>query len=262
MRASTQLKSYGTWEAYLCTGRHSGRTNCKMPALSREEIDRAVWHYFETVGLDYSAMVREDEERRSLRLAEVSAQAEAARAELRHAEERLERVRRDYLDRRLSAEHWEDLVADLEPEREAASAALDQLCAQAEATRNEETLRDAKEGDTRRAPSHPRGARRALSRVQLMWTLHDGHYDESSSRSRCTGTETPPRESSTQTSPPDWYIVPTVRADAILSPLVIGRDDRGEPTIEQPRQRLTQLFGLIELDGAEVRLCRREPDKH
>jgi hypothetical protein len=31
----------------------------------------------------------------------------------------------------------------------------------------------------------------------------------------------------------DWYIVPTVRADAILSPLVIGRDDHDEPTVEQ-----------------------------
>jgi hypothetical protein len=31
----------------------------------------------------------------------------------------------------------------------------------------------------------------------------------------------------------DWYIVPTVRSDAILSPLVIGRDDHDEPTVEQ-----------------------------
>jgi len=34
----------------------------------------------------------------------------------------------------------------------------------------------------------------------------------------------------------DWYIVPTVRADAILSPLVIGRDDHDEPTIEQAQE--------------------------
>lgn len=98
MRARTKPKSYGTWEAYLCNGRHSGTTTCTMPALSREEIDRAVWYYFETVGLDYDAMVREDEERRSLRLAEIARQVEAAEAEVRRAEERLERVRRDYED--------------------------------------------------------------------------------------------------------------------------------------------------------------------
>jgi hypothetical protein len=102
MRARTEPKSYGTWEAYLCDGRHSGRTSCTMPALSREEIDRAVWRYFETVGLDYDKMVREDEERRFLRLAEIAAHVEAARAELRRAEERLERVRRDYLDGKLT----------------------------------------------------------------------------------------------------------------------------------------------------------------
>jgi hypothetical protein len=33
----------------------------------------------------------------------------------------------------------------------------------------------------------------------------------------------------------DWYIVPTVRADAILA-LVIGHDDRDEPTIEQAQE--------------------------
>jgi hypothetical protein len=32
----------------------------------------------------------------------------------------------------------------------------------------------------------------------------------------------------------DWYIVPTVRADAILSPLVIGRDDHDEPQSSRP----------------------------
>jgi Recombinase zinc beta ribbon domain len=59
MRARTEPKNYGIWEAYLCNGRHSGSTSCTMPALSREEIDRAVWHYFESVGLDYDAAALE-----------------------------------------------------------------------------------------------------------------------------------------------------------------------------------------------------------
>jgi hypothetical protein len=33
----------------------------------------------------------------------------------------------------------------------------------------------------------------------------------------------------------DWYMVPTVRADAILSPLVIGGDDE-EPTIKRAQE--------------------------
>jgi site-specific DNA recombinase len=201
MRARTQPKTYGTWEAYLCNGRHSGSTSCTMPALPREEIDRAVWHYFETVGLDYDAMVREDEEQRSLRLAEIAAQVEAAGAELRRAEERLERIRRDYLDGKLTADHWEDFVAQLEPEREAAAAALEQLRVQAEATRNEATLRDA-EAETLAALQTIRealaglvtgaadvdAARRALRRVFESFTLH--RYGDA------------PRASSTATSPP------------------------------------------------------------
>ncbi len=236
MRARTEPKSYGTWEAYLCDGRHSGRTSCTMPALSREEIDRAVWHYFETVGLDYDAMVREDEERRSLRLAEIAAQVEAARVELRRAEERLERVRRDYLDGKLTAEHWEDFLAQLEPEREAAAAALEQLHGQAEATRNEATLRDA-EAETLAALQAIRealaglvtgaadmdAARRALRRIFESFTLH--RYGDASAAIL-----------DADLAAGDWYIVPTVRADAILSPLVIGRDDHDEPTIEQAQE--------------------------
>lgn len=236
MRARTQEKTYGTWQAYLCNGRHSGSTNCTMPALSRDEIDRAVWHYFETVGLDYDAMVREDEERRSLRLTEIAAQVHAAEAELRRAEERLERVRRDYLDRKLAPEHWRDFFAQLGPERDAAAAALEQLCAQTETTRNEATLRDA-EAETLTALQAIRealagfvtgaadldAARLALRRVFESFTLH--RY-----------AETPTDVLDADLAAGDWYIVPTVRADAILAPLVIGHDDRDEPTVEQAQE--------------------------
>jgi hypothetical protein len=236
MRARTQRKNYGTWEAYLCNGRHSGSTNCTAPPIPRDEVDRAVWHYFETVGLDYEAMVREDEERRSLRLAEIASQVEAAEAELRHAEERLERVRRDYLDGRLQAEHWEDFSTQLVPERDAAEAALDQLRTQAEATRNEATLRDA-EAETVAALQAIRqtlaglvtgaadldAARRALRQVFASFTLH--RY-----------TETSPEVLDADLAASDWYIVPTARADAILSPLVIAHNDQQEPAIEQPQE--------------------------
>ncbi len=236
MRARTQAKEYGTWEAYLCNGRHSGSTTCAMPAISRDEIDQAVWHYFETVGLDYDAMVREDEERRSLRLAEIAAQIDVAEAELRRAEERLERVRRDYLDGKLSPEHWQDFFAQLAPECDAAAAALKQLHAQAEATQTETTLRDA-EAETLAALKSIRetlaglvtgaadlaAARRALRGVFQAFTLH--RY-----------ADRPVGVLDADLAAGDWYIVPTVRADAILAPLVIGHDDRDEPTVEQAQE--------------------------
>jgi hypothetical protein len=180
-------------------------------------------------------MVREDEERRSLRLAEIAALVEAARVELRRAEERLERVRRDYLDGKLSAEHWEDFLAQLEPEREAAAAALEQLYGQAQATRNEATLRDA-EAETLAALQ---AIREALA------GLVTGAADMDAARGHTTGLRVvhaaPVRrrlggDPRRRPRRGHWYIVPTVRADAILSPLVIGRDDHDEATIEQARE--------------------------
>ncbi len=52
-------------------------------------------------------------------------------------------VRHDYLDGKLTAEHWEDFVTELRTEREAAAAALEQLGIQDHVIRNEATLRDA-----------------------------------------------------------------------------------------------------------------------
>jgi site-specific DNA recombinase len=232
LRARTHRKGYGTWEAYLCNGRHSGATNCTMPALPRDEIDRAVWHYFETVGLDCDAMVREYEERRSLRLTEVSARLAEAERELQQAEARLERVRRDYLRGALTAEQWHDFEAELEPERRAAAAALERLQANADEIRAENLLNDA-ETETLTALQQIRAtlvgtvtgsadlpaARRALQRVFESFTLHRyTDMDAILDADLAAG---------------DWYIVPAVRADAVLTPLVIGHNERGEPTVEQ-----------------------------
>jgi len=233
LRPRTEQKRYGTWEAYLCAGRHSGRTTCTLPAISRADVDRAVWTYFETVALDYGAMVREADERRSLRFAETTSQLGDATDELRRAEERLERVRRDYLDGELTAEQWQHFTADLEPERDAAAAAVEQLEASVAAVRDEEELADA-ESQTLEAIQAIRkalagfvtgsadlpAAREALRRVFESFTLH--RYDDSISGIL-----------DADLAGGDWYIVPNVRADAILTPLVIGRDEHGEPTVKQ-----------------------------
>lgn len=117
-----------------------------------------------------------------------------------------------------------------------AAAALERLYGQAEATRNEATLRDA-EAETLAGLQAIRealaglvtgaadmdAARRALRRVFESFTLH--RYGDASAAIL-----------DADLAAGDWYIVPTVRADAILSPLVIGRDDRDEPTIEQAQE--------------------------
>jgi hypothetical protein len=101
------------------------------------------------------------------------------------------------------------------------------------------------------------GARRALRRVFESFTLHPygNTYAAILDADLAAG---------------DWYIVPTVRADAILSPLEIGRDNDDEPMIEQAQElrrvpvssgekpsassrSTSELFGLIPVG-------RRDPD--
>lgn len=233
MRTRTQRKSYGTWEAYLCDGRYSGRTRCTVKAMPREAIDGAVWSYFETVGLDYDAMVREDDERRSLQLAEIADRITEAERELATVTSQLARIRRDYSEGRLDASDWQSFRDELGAERDAAAAALEQLHAREQAVQAEARIRDS-EAETLAELQAIRqtlagvvtgaadldAARRALRRVFDAFTIH--RY-----------AETLPDVLDAELAAGDWYIVPTVRADAILAPLVIGRDEHDEPTVEQ-----------------------------
>jgi hypothetical protein len=66
-------------------------------------------------------------------------------------------------------------------------------------------------------------ARRALQRVFEAFTIH--RYADA-----------PAGVFDADLAVGDWYILPTVRADAILSPLVVAHDDRDEPTIEQAQE--------------------------
>jgi len=237
MRARTQPKQHGAWEAYLCGGRHSGQTVCTMRPLGRAEVDRAVWRYFETVALDVDAMRREVDERRSLEAAELAARTAEAETDLVRARERIERVRRDYLDGKLTAEERRDFMAELEPELAAATGALDRLMARAAELEAEAATEDAEE-ETFAALAAIRQAlagivtgaadldeaRRALRRVFDSFTVY--RYEPATSAGVLEA----------DLAAGDWYIVPSVRADAILSPLVIGTDEHGQPVVEKDLQ--------------------------
>jgi hypothetical protein len=236
MRARTQRKKHGVWEAYLCNGRLSGSTTCKLPAISREEIDLAVWQYFATVGLDCAAMAREWEERRSLRLAELSTRIVEAERDATEAEDRLDRVRRDYLRGALTAEHWQGFKAELEPERQAATAALDRLKANYETIYNEaaagdsdaatlavlQEIRDTLAGIVTGSADVP-AARQALGRLFESFTLYQ--YEEAA-----------PEILDADLACGDWYILPTLQTGALLVPRIISEDDDGEPTVTREQQ--------------------------
>jgi DNA invertase Pin-like site-specific DNA recombinase len=253
MRARTEQKGYGTWEAYLCDGRHSGRTHCTLPAQPRDEIDNAVWAYFEDAGLDVDAMVREGAERRSLELTDLASRVAEAERELAKATEQTERVEADYLAGTLSASRYERLIGRCESEYDAAVSALELLrnrrhevevastVADADAeTRHElQAIREALAGLVTGAADLS-AARRALGRLFESFTLH--RY----------GDEPVAEIIDADLAAADWYIVPKLRTDAILSPLVIGCDAGGEPVVEQ-EQRLAR----VPVDARKQRASQR-----
>jgi hypothetical protein len=242
MRARTQPGRTKPYEYYACDGRFSGSTACTEPVIPREEIDRAIWRSFETVGLDHQAMEREHEERRSLELIDLADRVAEAEREVATAAERIERVEGDYLAGELSADRYERLLDRCESERDAAAAALDQLRGREQELREAERLRDAEEDVLRELQAirealagfitgagDLEGARAALRRVFESFTFH--RYGS-----------TRPGVLDADLASGDWYIVLAVRTDAILSPLVAGRDKKGEPTVEQDqRVRRTTL---------------------
>jgi len=108
--------------AYVCE-----TLGCPAPSAESSSVDQSVLTYFEQVALDVEATREQLIEATSRRRAEARALREQGERDLQQAEERLARVRRDYLDNRIDADEWRDLRAELEPERAAAEAKLDLL---------------------------------------------------------------------------------------------------------------------------------------
>lgn len=117
-------------ETYVCYDHINDPLVCSMPPQKRDEIDEAVFRYFAEVVLDIEATREQLETARSSRLNELRALGEQSKAEVRRVEERLARVRMDYLDGRISAEDWRALRADLDSDLKGANAEVERLATQ------------------------------------------------------------------------------------------------------------------------------------
>jgi site-specific DNA recombinase len=124
-------RTSGNYQMYYCNGRGKlGRSYCDMPHVRRTDIDTAVYRYFEQIGLDVEATRQTILEARNRKLSETTALHDEALHEARRAEERLARVRRDYLDGKLAVEDWNDLRGELDTERDAARSQAERLATQ------------------------------------------------------------------------------------------------------------------------------------
>jgi DNA invertase Pin-like site-specific DNA recombinase len=176
------------WSYYYCNG-HSklGSSFCTMQSVGRAAVDSAVYAYFEQVGLDAEATRTAVSGERERELAEIRDLRAAAIKQERQAEDRLARVRRDYLDGRLSVEDWQVFREELGAEGDAARSETQRLSLQLDATKSwsrfaaaeEEaveiltTIRRAIAGDIRSASSVD-AARAAIRRLFDRFELHSG----------------------------------------------------------------------------------------
>jgi DNA invertase Pin-like site-specific DNA recombinase len=113
-----------SYEFYECSGRVHG---CKTGAVRRRDIDEDVLAYFEKCLHDEDGTRREVRMIADHKLAEGRALLAVAERESRAAQERLEKIKRDYTHGELTAADWQALRAELEPEAVAAAAEVDQL---------------------------------------------------------------------------------------------------------------------------------------
>jgi DNA invertase Pin-like site-specific DNA recombinase len=127
---TTDNRHKGPYEVYLCHGRVRDTRNCSEGPFRREQIDSAVYAYFEQVTLDVEATREQLAAARSSKLVETTSYLDRARLDRRQAEERLTRVRRDYTEGRLDAEDWASFRTELNSDLEAAVAKEERLAGQ------------------------------------------------------------------------------------------------------------------------------------
>lgn len=130
---------------YGCSGRQI--TGCKLAVSYREDIDAAVYSYFEQVGLDVEATRTALMDARDRKLSEVRALLEQAEVEEQRVGERLARIRRDYADGALDVADWQEFRVELGADQVAAHAEVERLRSQLVDTEAWADLRDA-EADT------------------------------------------------------------------------------------------------------------------
>jgi DNA invertase Pin-like site-specific DNA recombinase len=130
------------YEVYLCFDRVRDVHACDEGPYRRDAIDTAVYHYFEQVGLSVEATREQLARLQRSHVEDVGAYLARAEADRREAEDRLARVRSDYLEGRLGAEDWSDFRDDLTAGIAAATAKVERLTARLEDAASQGELAD------------------------------------------------------------------------------------------------------------------------
>jgi Recombinase/Recombinase zinc beta ribbon domain len=132
MRVRVENWDSRPFEHYSCSGRGSGATDCKQPAVRRQFIDAAVLSYFEQVALDVEGTITQLADERDRRLADCDARLIQARKVAADSARQIERLDTMMRDEGLTLAEWRRLSEVPQREAEAAQLAIDDLTAERE----------------------------------------------------------------------------------------------------------------------------------
>jgi DNA invertase Pin-like site-specific DNA recombinase len=137
---TTDLRAKKDYEYYRCVERVLNADACTMPTIHRARVDDAVYAYFDGLGLDAEATKAQLAAAQEARLSEARDVFLASEREAQASQERLERIKGDYLRGELNATEWRELRGELEPEAQAASAEAGRLKGELEEIESESAL--------------------------------------------------------------------------------------------------------------------------
>jgi DNA invertase Pin-like site-specific DNA recombinase len=123
------LRDGGVRGRYVCSGRKAG--TCDGFRVDMAAVDQTIGDYLADVGIDVEASLQLVREAAGARSAQTAAELESARREAAQADESMVRVRRDYMNGKITADDWNSFRADLENDQLACAARVEQLEAQA-----------------------------------------------------------------------------------------------------------------------------------
>jgi DNA invertase Pin-like site-specific DNA recombinase len=115
---------------YVCSGQKSGVCD-EGYRVGMADVDDAITGYLAEVGIDVEKSLRLVREAAKSHQEATASELDRARHEAATAEANVKRVRRDYMEGRITAEDWQSLRADLEGECAATTAKLARLEAKA-----------------------------------------------------------------------------------------------------------------------------------
>jgi hypothetical protein len=126
MLPRTLRRGHGLYEVYLCGSRVKyGRDACPRTPVRRRDVDEPLFEFLKSVVLDMGSIREQVQAEHERRYAEAESYLRQAEDEEQQAVERLARVKRHFIDDKITPDEWHQFSAELGDELQAARTKAD-----------------------------------------------------------------------------------------------------------------------------------------